>query len=131
MEKRKDNLINNIGYLMNAYKETQIDLAYSIGLNSSNSISNYLNGTRYPKNEIREKIARHYHITEEEFMYSDFSGLEFDMDQITDAEKMKEMFLILYPIVCNENALVDSFFKAGYDAHMRAVDAMNVLLFFA
>ena len=125
MEKRKDNLINNIGYLMNAYKETQMDLAYSIGLNSPNSISNYLNGTRYPKKEIREKIARHYHITEEKLMYSDFVGLDFDVDQLTDAERMKEMSLILYPIVCTEKALEDSYFKTGYEAHMRAIDAMK------
>lgn len=125
MEKRKDNLLNNIGYLMNAYNETQMDVAYSIGLNSPNSISNYLKGTRYPKKEIREKIARHYRITEEELMYSDFSGLDFDMDQITDIEKMKEMSLTLYPIVCTEKALNDSLFKAGYNAHFRAVDAMK------
>ena len=114
MEKRKDNLLNNIGYLMNAYNETQMDVAYSIGLNSPNSISNYLKGTRYPKKEIREKIARHYRITEEELMYSDFSGLDFDMDQITDIEKMKEMSLTLYPIVCTEKALNDSLFKYGF-----------------
>lgn len=63
----KENKVgDNIYYLRNAYGETQMELAYAIGLNSPNSISNYEKGYSHPKREILRKISEHYRITEEE-----------------------------------------------------------------
>ena len=125
MKNKEDNLKKNIGYLKCAYGETNLDLALAIGIKSPNTISNYIKASRYPEKEIREKIARHYRITEAELMYSDFSGLKFNWDLFGDAKKMNEISSILYPIVCTETALQDFYFKKGYNAQMRAVDAMK------
>lgn len=42
----------NIYHLRLAYRETQMELAYAIGLNSPNSISNYEKGYSHPKRDI-------------------------------------------------------------------------------
>ena len=50
---RQSLLANNIWTLRTAFGETQLDLALALGLNSSNTISNYESGSRKPNNKIK------------------------------------------------------------------------------
>lgn len=115
----------NIRCLRAAYGESQLDLALAIGLNSPNTITNYEKGIRYPKPEIRKKIALHYRITEDELIHSDLSALHISSSQLGDKGKIIEMALLTFPIICTDKAMKDSLFQKGYAAHMRALDAMK------
>ena len=55
-EEAKKKLGANIKALRLAWKETQDDLAYAIGLDENTNISYYENGKRYPKPDIIFKI---------------------------------------------------------------------------
>lgn len=113
----------NIRCLRAAYGESQLDLALEIGLNSPNTIANYEKGIRYPKPEIRKKIAIHYRITEEELAHNDFSGLHFSKSIFRDKEKMLKMTALMFPIVKTEQAMENATFKMGYEAHLRVWEA--------
>lgn len=115
----------NIKYLRTAYGETQLDLALAVGLDSPNAIANYEKGERTPKPEIKKKIAAHYRITEDELVYSDFSGMKVSSSQLGNKQKMIEMTLLMCPVTCTEKAMEDSLFQKGYAAHMRALGAMK------
>lgn len=115
----------NIKYLRTAYGETQLELALAIGLDSPNTIANYEKGVRSPKPDIRKKIALHYRMTEDELMHSDFSSFHVSLSQLGDMEKMMEMALLMFPIICTEKAMKDSLFQKGHEAHMRTFDAMK------
>jgi len=115
----------NIKYLRTAYGETQLELALAVGLDSPNTIANYEKGERSPKPDIRKKIALHYRITEDELIHSDFSALHISSSKLGDKEKMMEMTLLMFPIICTEKAMKDSLFQKGHEAHIRAFDAMK------
>lgn len=66
-------LANNIWTLRTAFGETQLDLALALGLNSSNTISNYESGSRKPNNKIIIKLSKHYNITEYELCNTNLS----------------------------------------------------------
>lgn len=117
----KSYLSQNIKSLRTAFGESQMDLAFAIGLDAPTSISNYESGTRSPKPEVRKKIAEHYRITEEQLMHVDLSG----MRQISfkaifgDIHKIHELGSAVFPVVCSEEAMTNKVFAAGYYAHMR------------
>ena len=121
-----NNMISkNIKSLRIAYGESQLDLALSIELDSPNAIANYEKGIRIPKPEIRKRIAKHYRITEEELMYSDFSGLHFPKSIFGDKEKMIEMSLEMFPVIKTEQAIRNAEFRTGFEAHLRIIEAMK------
>lgn len=121
-----DNKISkNIKGLRTAYRETQMDLAYALGLNSPSTIANYEKGLRKPEHEIRQKIAEHYKITEDELLCCDFSKLSFGSFPFDDKEKMQGIAGTMLPIIYTEEAMADPLFKKGYDTHMRAYEAMK------
>lgn len=115
----------NIKYLRKAYGETQLELALALGLNSSNTISNYEKGVRLPKSEVRKKIAVHYRITEDELLYTDFSKIRSSEYKLNDRNKMIDMTLTVLPIICTETALKDKDFEKGYKAHLQAVEEIK------
>ena len=115
----------NIMDLRKAYGETQMDLAYALGLTSLSAVANYESGLRQPTHDIRQKIAAHYRITEEELMNSDFSRLDIKSFPFDNAAKMREISISMLPIIYTDEALNDSLFKKGYDAHMRIFKDME------
>ncbi|OPZ87911.1 MAG: Helix-turn-helix domain protein [Firmicutes bacterium ADurb.Bin419] len=114
-----DNINKNIRNLRIAYGETQMDLAYAIGLDSTGAISNYENGSRTPNSDVRKKIAVHYRITEDELMYGDFSRANVVSFPFDDTDKMKELATTVLPIICTDEALRDPLFRKGYEYHTR------------
>lgn len=119
------NIGKNIKSLRAAYGETQMELAFALGLDSPSTIANYEKGTRNPESKILQKIAKHYRITEVELMHCDFSKLSFGSFSFDDKEKIQDMTETMLPVICTKEALADPLFKKGYHAHMRAYEAMK------
>lgn len=121
----KNFLAQNIKCLRMAYGESQMDLAFAIGLDAPAAISNYENGTRSPKPEVRKKIAKHFRITEEQLMHVDLSGIrKTSFEALNDMRKVQELTFAAFPVVCSETAMQNVSFANGYVAHMRIKDCM-------
>lgn len=118
-------LSKNIKSLRTAYGETQLELALAIGLDSPNAIANYEKGDRNPKPEIRNKIAAHFRVTEDELVNTDFSQFQISSMRLNDKEYMTEVTLCIFPIIWSERAMQNEDFRKAYDAHQRAVEAMK------
>ena len=130
----ENHLAENIKSLRTAYGESQLELAMSVGVEST-AITNYENGDRNPKPEIRKKIASHFRITEDELLHRDFSKLrsfanDFNIkENIVKKENMVEIALlmlpVMFPILCSDDALKNENFHKAYDAHVREIDFMK------
>lgn len=121
----KNYLPQNIKSLRTAYGESQMDLAFAIGLDAPAAISNYESGTRSPKPEVRKKIAEHFRITEEQLMHVDLSGIrKISFEVLSDIHKVQELIFAAIPVVCSEEALKNRTFANGYNAHMRIKKCM-------
>ncbi len=100
-------LANNIWTLRTAFGETQLDLALALGLNSSNTISNYESGSRKPNNEIIRKLSKRYNITEYELCNTDLSDY-LEMKNLLHSDlgyfekNSKETLLSIYPVFYNK-----------------------------
>ena len=125
MDKNNNRLGLNIRSLRKAYGETQEELAFAIGESGKTTISNYEVGSRIPQREVLRKIAKHYHITEEELLNGDYSQMKkvFNIN-IFDVEHGKTMIEKTFPIISSENAMVNEKFKKAYKIHMELYDAM-------
>ncbi|MBK1811643.1 helix-turn-helix transcriptional regulator [Clostridium sp. YIM B02505] len=121
-----DNISKNIRNLRIAYGETQMDLAYALGLESPAAIANYEKGTRKPKPKVRKKIAAHYMVTEDELEYGNFSRLNIVSLPLDDIMQMREMTTTFLPIICTDEALTDPLFRKGYEAHISMYKDMKV-----
>lgn len=113
-----DNTSKNIRNLRIAYGETQMDLAYALGLNSPATIAMYEKGSRTPKHDVRQKIGAHYMMTEDELVHGDFSRLNVVSLPFDDTVKMQEMTTTFLPIICTDKALADPLFRKGYETHI-------------
>lgn len=120
MEKIKNYLPQNIKSLRMVYGESQMELAFAIGLNAPAAISNYENGTRSPKPEVRKKIAKHFRITEDQLMHTDLTEMrQISTEVWNDARRMQELAFVGFPVVCSDIAIKNVAFANGYNAHMR------------
>ena len=117
-----DNTSKNIKALRNAYGETQLELAFAIGLDSPSAISQYENGTRTPQTCERQRLAEHFRITEDELAHGDYSDLDLKSFAVNDREIVLELFFKILPIIRTEKAMQDARFKKGYEAHMRTYE---------
>lgn len=116
----KNYLPQNIKSLRMAYGESQMELAFAIGLDALAAISNYEKGTRSPKPDVRRKIAEHFRITEEQLIHVDLSGVhKISFEYLNDAARIQEITFAAFPVVCSDSALKNSIFADGYSAHMR------------
>lgn len=121
----KNYLPQNIKSLRMAYGESQMDLAFAIGLDSPSAISNYEKGIRNPKPEVRKKLAEHFRVTEEQLMHVDLSGIRnTSFNFLSDIHKAQELTFAAFPVVCSETAMKNASFAAGYNAHMRIKECM-------
>ena len=113
-------LPQNIKSLRTAYGETQMELAFAIGLDGPTAISNYESGSRTPKPDVRRKIAAHFRLTEDQLMYVDMSGIRnISSEILSNADQMTQMSFVIFPIICSETAMQNESFAKGYHAHIR------------
>lgn len=105
----------NIRGLRVAYGETQEKLSESIGY-SKNTVSNYENGIREPEQETLAAIAKHYLVSVEELLTSDFSNI----DNITINQNIFwDNIDVLLPVTCSYTALQNKNFKKAYNIHRK------------
>lgn len=83
------------------------------------AISNYENGTRIPKREQLNAIAKYFKVTVDELLYSDFSNLKFDMGALNNKDLNIKYLNILFPIISNDEALKNDKFKKAYELHKK------------
>lgn len=111
----------NIRGLRVAYGETQEQLSETIGY-SKNAVSNYENGIREPEQDTLAVIAKHYSISVEELLTSDFS----DLDNITiNQDIFWDNIDVLLPVTCSDTALQNKSFKKAYDVHRKFFDQLR------
>lgn len=120
-----DNTAKNIKALRNAYGETQLELAFAIGLDSPSAISQYENGTRIPQTRERQRLAEHFRITEDELAHADFSRYTVPSISGDVREKASGFLDGLLPIISTEKAMADPQFKKGYEAHLRICESIK------
>lgn len=111
----------NIRALRTAYGETQERLSEAIGY-SKNAVSNYENGIREPQQDTLTAIARHFSVSVEELLTSDFSNI----DNITIAPDIFwERIDVLLPVACSDTALQNKNFKKAYDIHRKLFNQLK------
>ena len=114
-----NNLGRNIRSLRNAYGQSLLDLALDIGVGVS-AISQYENGKRIPERDILIKIAKHFKITENELLYSDYSNLR-DLTTAPVNNKAYTLAMVdkMLPILHSEEAEMDPDYKRAYELHLK------------
>lgn len=111
----------NIRSLRVAYGETQEKLSEIIGY-SKNAVSNYESGIREPEQDTLAAIARHYSVSVEELLTSDFSNIgKIMVNQAVFWDNID----ILLPVTCSDSALQNENFKKAYDAHRKFFDQLK------
>ena len=104
---------NNIRSLRKAYGETQEQLGEVLHI-EKNTVSSYEKGVREPSKETVRAIAKHYMISMEELLHSDYTTIgkiRFDKDAF-----WKNIDIIL-PIASSAKALENFHFSRAYKAH--------------
>lgn len=110
----------NIRSLREAYGETQEDLFYAITNDSEDikysggKISNYELGVRIPNREHLLRIAKHYNVTVDELLNSDFSDLDcFNFDVHIGDKNAENNLVGFFPVFKSEKSMEnESFAKA-------------------
>ena len=117
----KKKIGKNIRSLRVAYGETQEKLSEIIGY-SKNTVSNYESGIREPDQGILTAIAKHYSVSVEELLTSDFSNI----DSITiNQDFFWDNIDVLLPVTCSDSALQNKHFKKAYDIHRNFFDRLR------
>lgn len=129
---KRTKLGNNIRCMRVAYGETQEQLGAIIGVEKS-AISQY-EYDRAPSKDLLSAIAKHYMLSIEELMSSDFSGIvKIDVNPNVFWQNID----IIFPIIstdeamrnehfCNAYAIHKSFFSDLKLVHLENIDAMDV-----
>lgn len=116
MEKTYRKLGWNIKCLREAYRMTEEQLAYAVGV-TRQAICNYENGSRIPNRDIIVKLANHFLITENELIYGDFSKMTYPGAKIEDTETTKAAVDLILPLVSSESAIKNRAFKNALASH--------------
>lgn len=108
----------NIIKLREIYGESQKDLAEAIGVTKS-AISNYEHGNRFPERDDLRAIAKHYNLTVQMLLSSDFSKVSIKRDvSLDDANTIKTLTEKMFPFMCSDEALDNESFRRAHDFHL-------------
>lgn len=122
---QNNHLGKNIQQLRKNRNETLQQLG-NVVFRPPNAISQYENVEgRQPTLQTVQILAKHFGITVDELLYSDFSKLEPKKFSIKGLSEIAEMQKVLYPISCSDKALENPDFKAGYDYCCRILNAIE------
>ena len=112
---------NNIRALRNAFGETQQELGDAVGVVDS-TIANYEKGLRQADHETLTAISRHYSITVDDLMHSDFTTIGKISFDYTYTWKNIDKIL---PIIESEQALEDDYFRRANKYHHEMYDLLK------
>lgn len=114
----------NIRSLRVAYGETQEQLGEAIGNFAKNAISYYETGDRQPSKETLRAIAKHYTVSVEELLHSDFTSI----GKITvDKDAFGKNIDIILPIVSSDRAMQNKSFKKAFEAQEAFYGQLHLL----
>lgn len=117
-----DNIGKNIKGLRTAYGQSLLDLALDIGIGVS-AISQYENGKRIPERDILVKIAKHFRITENELLFSDFSNFKISMSiPVNNTAYNIAIIEKLLPLLSSDEAMKNDDFANAYNIHTSLFD---------
>ena len=116
MEKNYRKLGWNIKYLREAYRLTEEQLAYAVGI-TRQAICNYENGSRIPNRDTLVKLANHFTITEDQLIYGDFSNMPYPGEMIENEEVLRNALDIYLPMLSSETALKNKSFRNAFASH--------------
>lgn len=111
----------NIRSLRMAYGESQEKLGEAIYV-EKNTVSNYESGKREPGRDTLTAIARHYMVSVEELLNSDYTHIgkiAFDNDVLLGSID------IIFPIVSSEKAMQNESFKRAFEVHKAFYDQLG------
>lgn len=112
----------NIKGLRNAHGQTLLELAEDIGVDKS-AISQYENGKRIPSRDILARIAKHFNVTENELLYSDYSHMkDFTKAPINNKVYVRAMIDKMLPITYSQESASNLDFAKAYDYHLKLYD---------
>ena len=107
-------LPSNIRGLRKTFGESITDLALAIGVGNT-AVSNYELGDRIPDRDVLKRIAKHYHITENELVHGDYSNMKpMYNDTMLDQQYNINMMEKMLPGICSPRALENNNFKQAY-----------------
>lgn len=107
-------LCKNIRQLRNNRGETLEKLGANIFC-PANAISQYEHLKREPTLQTAQMLAKHFGITVDELLYSNYSELYHTEFSVESFSHVAEIMRILYPISCSDKALENPDFKTGYE----------------
>ncbi len=103
----------NIRALRKAYGETQEELGIALNV-EKNTVSYYENGKRQPNQDMLTEIAKHFMVSVEELMYSDFS----EIGSITiDYDVFLKNIGVFLPLALSDEAWKNEHFQKAYILH--------------
>ena len=107
-------LPSNIRGLRKAFGESMTDLALAIDVEKT-AVSNYELGDRIPNRDVLKRIAKHFHITEDELVNGDYSNMKkmYD-DSMLNQQHSSSMIEKILPCICSSRALENNNFKKAY-----------------
>ena len=124
IENQCPRLGENIQCLREIYEEDRKPLADAIGVSSS-AISNYEYGIRFPNVSQLIMIARHFNVTIDSLLYSDFTYKPIENDMlINDPSNLALILSTLLPILVSDEALENSKFAKAYDLHCEIYNSL-------
>ena len=103
----------NIRDLRKTHGETQQELGRALNV-EFNTISMYESGKRQPDLQTIQAIASHYGFPVDRLIREDFSGLDFNFNELT-WDRMISTLEATFPIVSTAKALEDPHFSKGYE----------------
>lgn len=107
-------LPSNIRGLRKAFGESITDLALAIGVGNT-AVSTYELGDRIPDRDVLKRIAKHFHITEDELVHGDYSNMKKRYnDAMLDQQYSISMMEKMLPGICSPAALENNNFKQAY-----------------
>lgn len=107
-------LPSNIRGLRRSFGESITDLALAIGVGNT-AVSNYELGDRIPDRDVMKRIAKHFHITEDELVHGNYSNMKkMYNDAMLDQQHNISMIKKMLPDICSPSALENHYFKQAH-----------------
>ena len=127
MDETNKRIAANIKGLRNAMRESQMDLAASLGLSGPSTISMYESGKRIPDLETLSKIAGHFRIAVDELVNNDYSEASVLRERHVSIEEYTDALKKILPIAYSDEAMEkDTVFARTYKAHLNLIDAIKM-----
>lgn len=115
----------NIKCLRKANGETSEEMMAKLGVESTGTVPQYESGKRIPLRDNLLKIAKHFHVTVDELLYGDFTGLDFVNCSLDNRCAMNSLIDVSFPTVVSARAMENQAFSCAYRLHTILIQYMK------